>query len=143
MYTQNLHAQDSYLKQRKNTQPAGIACLVADSLLRVPAPAESGAFPLCPAGKSEAQDIYSPMQSIHKFKPLKHFKYSRYFSTTPSCKMRLPYVPDPPNFTSASDNEIVERIKARRGARGLISLDRALLHSPPVANGWYMPPPTP
>ncbi len=50
--------------------------------------------------------------------------------------MRLPYVPDPPNFTSEAENEIVERIRKRRGERGLLSLDRALLHSPPVANGW-------
>ncbi|KIW03672.1 uncharacterized protein PV09_04993 [Verruconis gallopava] len=50
--------------------------------------------------------------------------------------MRLSYVPDPPNFTSDADNEIVQRIRQRRGERGLISLDRALLHSPPVANGW-------
>jgi alkylhydroperoxidase family enzyme len=50
--------------------------------------------------------------------------------------MRLPYVSDPPPFTSDADNEIVQRIRQRRGERGLISLDRALLHSPPVANGW-------
>ena len=54
--------------------------------------------------------------------------------------MRLPYVPDPPDFASASDRAIVDRIKQRRGERGLISLDKALLHSPPVADGWYASP---
>ena len=29
-----------------------------------------------------------------------------------------------------------ERIKERRGPKGLIALDRTLLHSPPVADGW-------
>jgi hypothetical protein len=50
--------------------------------------------------------------------------------------MRIPYVPDPPPTTSDADAAIVSRIRARRGARGLIPLDRALLHSPPVADGW-------
>lgn len=50
--------------------------------------------------------------------------------------MRLPYVPDPPNFTSEEDQAIEKRIRERRGARGLIPLDKSLLHSPPVADGW-------
>ncbi|KAF2762655.1 4-carboxymuconolactone decarboxylase [Pseudovirgaria hyperparasitica] len=50
--------------------------------------------------------------------------------------MRLPYVSNPPTFTSDSDNAIVQRVQARRGSRGLIPLDLALLHSPPVADGW-------
>jgi hypothetical protein len=51
--------------------------------------------------------------------------------------MRIPYVPDPPHFTDPDDKAIEARIRARRGTRGLIPLDRALLHSPPVADGWY------
>ncbi len=51
--------------------------------------------------------------------------------------MRLAYVPNPPeNLTSSEEEEIVQRVLARRGARGLISLDRTLLHSPTVADGW-------
>jgi len=50
--------------------------------------------------------------------------------------MRLPYVPNPPNFTEEEERAVVERIKERRGERGLIALDRSLLHAPPVADGW-------
>lgn len=52
--------------------------------------------------------------------------------------MRLPYVDNPPKFENESENEIVKRVQARRGERGLIPLDLALLHSPPVADGWYV-----
>jgi hypothetical protein len=31
---------------------------------------------------------------------------------------------------------IEERVRARRGEKGLIALDRTLLHAPPVADGW-------
>jgi len=50
--------------------------------------------------------------------------------------MRLPYVDNPPNFTSEDDKQILERVKARRGERGLLPLDLALLHAPKVADGW-------
>ena len=50
--------------------------------------------------------------------------------------MRLPYVPDPPPTNSAEESAIVDRVRARRGSRGLTPLDRALLHSPAVADGW-------
>jgi len=60
----------------------------------------------------------------------------RRLSTTPASKMRLPYVPDPPPTSSPEDQAIVDRIKARRAPRPLTSLDLALLHSPPVADGW-------
>lgn len=50
--------------------------------------------------------------------------------------MRLPYVPDPPPFQSPEDSAVAERIRARRGSRGLTELDRALLHAPAVADGW-------
>lgn len=50
--------------------------------------------------------------------------------------MRLSYVPDPPENLSPSEEEIVQRVLTRRGDRGLIPLDRTLLHSPPVADGW-------
>ncbi|RYN97890.1 hypothetical protein AA0120_g2796 [Alternaria tenuissima] len=50
--------------------------------------------------------------------------------------MRLPYVPDPPNFTSEKDKAVEQRVRQRRGEKGLIALDRTLLHAPPVADGW-------
>jgi alkylhydroperoxidase family enzyme len=50
--------------------------------------------------------------------------------------MRLPYVPDPVPTKTEADAEIVSRIQARRAPRPLQPLDLALLHSPPVADGW-------
>jgi alkylhydroperoxidase family enzyme len=50
--------------------------------------------------------------------------------------MRIPYTPNPPPTSSATDASIVERIQARRAPRPLQPLDLALLHSPPVADGW-------
>lgn len=50
--------------------------------------------------------------------------------------MRLNYIPEPPNFTNEDDKAVVERVRQRRGDKGLIALDRTLLHSPPVADGW-------
>jgi len=50
--------------------------------------------------------------------------------------MRLPYVPDPPPTTSEADAAIISRIRSRRAPRPLQALDRTLLHSPPVADGW-------
>lgn len=52
-------------------------------------------------------------------------------------KMRLPYVDNPPNFTSEDDKQVLERVKARRGERGLLPLDLALLHAPKVADGTF------
>lgn len=52
--------------------------------------------------------------------------------------MRLPYIPDPPAFTNDDDKAVVERVRQRRGDKGLIALDRTLLHAPPVADGWYV-----
>lgn len=49
--------------------------------------------------------------------------------------MRLPYIPDDPQMSSAEDQAIVQRVKDRRGGK-LIALDKTLLHSPPVADGW-------
>ncbi|KAF3037269.1 hypothetical protein E8E12_008150 [Didymella heteroderae] len=49
--------------------------------------------------------------------------------------MRLPYVKEE-DLTSEADKAVLERIKQRRGEKGLIALDRTLLHSPPVADGW-------
>ncbi|SMQ46163.1 unnamed protein product [Zymoseptoria tritici ST99CH_3D1] len=49
--------------------------------------------------------------------------------------MRLPYIPDDPQMSSPEDQAIVERVKERRGGK-LIALDKALLHAPPVADGW-------
>lgn len=49
--------------------------------------------------------------------------------------MRLPYIPDDPQMPDKSDQAVVERVKERRGGK-LIALDKALLHAPPVADGW-------
>ncbi|KAI1812540.1 AhpD-like protein [Poronia punctata] len=50
--------------------------------------------------------------------------------------MRIPYVPNPPPTSTPEEAAIVSRISARRHPRPLQSLDLALLHSPPVADGW-------
>lgn len=50
--------------------------------------------------------------------------------------MRLPYVPNPPPTSTPEEADILARVQARRGERGLIPLDLALLHSFPVADGW-------
>jgi len=50
--------------------------------------------------------------------------------------MRLPYTPEHPNPSTPVESAIVQNILTRRGSRGLIALDRTLLHSPPVADGW-------
>ncbi|RMZ71392.1 Carboxymuconolactone decarboxylase [Pyrenophora seminiperda CCB06] len=34
------------------------------------------------------------------------------------------------------DKAIEQRVRKRRGEKGLIALDRTLLHAPPVADGW-------
>lgn len=49
--------------------------------------------------------------------------------------MRLPYIDDDPHMSTEEDQAIVDRVKARRGGK-LIALDKALLHAPPVADGW-------
>lgn len=49
--------------------------------------------------------------------------------------MRLPYIPDDPQMDTPESQAIVSRIKARRGG-SLLALDKTLLHSPPVADGW-------
>ncbi|EAQ92279.1 hypothetical protein CHGG_00514 [Chaetomium globosum CBS 148.51] len=50
--------------------------------------------------------------------------------------MRIPYVPNPPEPSSAEEAAIVSRIQARRAPRPLQPLDLALLHAPAVADGW-------
>ncbi|KAF4124255.1 Carboxymuconolactone decarboxylase family [Geosmithia morbida] len=50
--------------------------------------------------------------------------------------MRIPYVADPPPTSTAEEQAVVERVRARRAPRPLQPLDRALLHSPAVADGW-------
>ncbi|KAF2202799.1 4-carboxymuconolactone decarboxylase-like protein, partial [Delitschia confertaspora ATCC 74209] len=44
--------------------------------------------------------------------------------------------PIPPEFENDDEQAVVERVKQRRGDEGLLELDLALLHSPPVADGW-------
>lgn len=50
--------------------------------------------------------------------------------------MRIPYVPNPPPTTTPEEAAILERVQTRRGDRGLLPLDLALLNSFPVADGW-------
>lgn len=51
--------------------------------------------------------------------------------------MRIPYTSDPlPASTPAEDLAVAERVRARRAPRPLQPLDLALLHAPPVADGW-------
>ncbi|KAB8232256.1 carboxymuconolactone decarboxylase family protein [Aspergillus alliaceus] len=50
--------------------------------------------------------------------------------------MRLPYVPNPPPTSTPEEADILTRVQTRRGEKGLIPLDLALLHSFPVADGW-------
>ncbi|KAI1446317.1 AhpD-like protein [Annulohypoxylon stygium] len=50
--------------------------------------------------------------------------------------MRLQYTPNPPTPATDTDAAIVSRIAARRAPRPLQPLDLALLHAPPVADGW-------
>ena len=62
--------------------------------------------------------------------------YSQFLEFFIAIIMGLPYIPDPPEFSEEADKAVLERIKERRGPKGLIALDRTLLHSPPVADGW-------
>ncbi|KAH7055973.1 AhpD-like protein [Macrophomina phaseolina] len=75
--------------------------------------------------------------------PLLQTRARRLLSTTPRHTMRLPYAPttppadpSPSNPDPAATAAIYARIAARRAPRPLIPLDLALLHSPPVADGW-------
>lgn len=49
--------------------------------------------------------------------------------------MRLDYVPNPPTGLTEEEQAVLERVKARRGAMGLLPLDLTLLHSPNVTDG--------
>jgi hypothetical protein len=49
--------------------------------------------------------------------------------------MRLPYTDNPPKNLSQQDEEVLKRVLARRGEKGLIPLDLTLLHSPNVTDG--------
>ncbi|KAK4952241.1 hypothetical protein LTR66_013789 [Elasticomyces elasticus] len=50
--------------------------------------------------------------------------------------MRIPYAPSTPENPDSTTSDIYKRIAERRAPRPLIPLDLALLHSPPVADGW-------
>lgn len=50
--------------------------------------------------------------------------------------MRIPYTEDPPQTSNTEEAAILQRVQERRGEHGLLPLDRALLHSFPVADGW-------
>jgi alkylhydroperoxidase family enzyme len=57
------------------------------------------------------------------------------FSSSARRNMRLPYIDDDPTMETEADQAVVARVKERRGGK-LIALDKALLHAPPVADGW-------
>ncbi|KAK0356690.1 hypothetical protein LTR59_013431 [Friedmanniomyces endolithicus] len=59
----------------------------------------------------------------------------RTFTTSRPAAMRLPYIDDDPKMETPEDEAVVQRVKERRGGK-LIALDKALLHAPPVADGW-------
>jgi hypothetical protein len=80
--------------------------------------------------------FFSKISVLQSLLSLTFYYYLRYLSYKLQSKMRLPYVPNPPQFTDPDDQAILERVKARRGAMGLIELDLALLHAPKVADGW-------
>lgn len=50
--------------------------------------------------------------------------------------MRLPYAPREPSPTDGEAIQVYERISVRRLPRPLVPLDLALLHAPPVADGY-------
>lgn len=81
------------------------------------------------------QDIHNNKSSIYK-NAAAAAHHRRHITTTPPARMRVPYVSNPPPTTTPEDAAIVERITARRHPRPLQPLDLALLHSPPVADGW-------
>ncbi|KAF2725769.1 hypothetical protein K431DRAFT_215122 [Polychaeton citri CBS 116435] len=49
--------------------------------------------------------------------------------------MRLQYIDDEPRMPDKASQDVVERVKERRGGK-LIALDKSLLHAPPIADGW-------
>lgn len=50
--------------------------------------------------------------------------------------MRIPYTANPPTHLTPPEQPILSRVLSRRGPHGLIPLDLALLHAPPIADGW-------
>ncbi|KAL3708381.1 hypothetical protein TMatcc_006365 [Talaromyces marneffei ATCC 18224] len=50
--------------------------------------------------------------------------------------MRVPYVPEDVPVQNQTESDILARIVERRGSHGLLPLDRALLHSVFIADGW-------
>ncbi|OAA65308.1 carboxymuconolactone decarboxylase [Niveomyces insectorum RCEF 264] len=50
--------------------------------------------------------------------------------------MRVPYAPYPVPTSTPAEAAAIQHIVDRRGARGLQPLDRAMLHSLPMAAGW-------
>ena len=50
--------------------------------------------------------------------------------------MHLSYLPEDPYFENDDENAVVEKIRQRRAPGPLWTLDRTLLHSPPLADGW-------
>lgn len=51
--------------------------------------------------------------------------------------MRLSYIVDLLLGLQRSDDTIVQRVHTRRGSLGLLALDRTLLHSPAITDGWH------
>ena len=42
----------------------------------------------------------------------------------------------PGRYPPPGSSEVADRIRERRGSRGLTALDGTLLYTPPIANGW-------
>lgn len=86
------------------------------------------------------KDLFLPIVVTYRILlpcvPVRLFFFFFFFFTGNVIKMRIPYTPDPPEPVSMLEEAIVSRIEARRAPRPLQSLDLALLHSPPVADGW-------
>lgn len=53
---------------------------------------------------------------------------------TPSRILYMPRIPY--RFPAKGEDAVADRIRERRGARGLTSLDGTLLNAPMVADGW-------
>ena len=79
-----------------------------------------------------------PCSTLHITHPDRIIYCPHRASTSSAAAMRLPYVdPSDPNaFTTADEQAIVTRVRARRDPRPLQPLDLTLLHSPAVADGW-------
>ncbi|KAH8671228.1 AhpD-like protein [Xylariales sp. PMI_506] len=110
---------------REKDSAGRLRCSVASALIYTPRAATSIARAI-PATSTTATTItVAPSASLR-----------RLLSTTAAANMRIPYTSDPLDTTDAESLAIAERVRQRRAPRPLQPLDLALLHAPPVADGW-------